>query len=84
MPHLRAILNWFNDEENSFVIQFSDDGGPEMSELSMSLGTLTLWDFRAFVRNRKKQYLLHALSTIQDKRTVLDQGARYSQTIWLQ
>ena len=49
MPHLRVKLNWFNDEENSFGIQFSDDGALETSELSMSLGTLTLWDFGALV-----------------------------------
>ena len=47
MPHSRAKLNLFNDEKNSFVIQLSDDGALETSEQSMSLGTLTLWNFMA-------------------------------------
>ena len=65
LPHLKSKLNWFNDEEGLFIVQFSDDGAPETSELTMSLGTLTLWNFGSLVRSRTKQYLLHALSVAE-------------------
>ena len=65
LPHLKSKLNWFNDEEGLFIVQFSDDGAPETSELTMSLGTLTLWNFGSLVRSRAKQYLLHALSVAE-------------------
>ena len=72
LPHLRAQLNWFNDEEGTFIVQFSDDGAPEANELTMSLGTLTLWNFGSLVRSRKKQYLLHALS-VSEKDKVMEE-----------
>ena len=52
LTHLKSKLNWFNDEEGLFIVQFSDDGAPETSELTMSLGTLTLWNFGSLVRSR--------------------------------
>ena len=65
LPHLRAKLNWFNEEVGSFIVQFSDDGAPETNQLTMSLGTLTLWNFGSLVRSRRKQYLLHAVSVTE-------------------
>ena len=62
LPHLRAKLNWFNDELGSFIVQFSDDSASEMNQLTMSLGTVTLWDFGSLVISRRKQYLLEAVS----------------------
>ena len=38
LPYLRDRLLWFNDNTNHFIIQFSDDGAPETSDLSMSIG----------------------------------------------
>ena len=72
MPHLRARLNWFNDEENSFVIQISDDDEPEISDLSMSPATLTLWNFGTLVRSRKIEYLLKELSTSEKDKVMAD------------
>ena len=65
LSHLRSKLVWFNDQEGVFVVQFSDDGAPETNDLTMSLGTLTLWNFGSLVRSRAKQYLLHALSVAE-------------------
>ena len=42
LPYLRNRLIWFNDNINHFIIQFSDDGAPETSDLSMSIGSLTI------------------------------------------
>ena len=53
-------------------VQFSDDGAPETNELTLSLGTLTLWNFGSLVHGRKKQYLLHALS-VSEKDKVMDE-----------
>ena len=61
---------WFKDEEGLFVVQFSDDDAPETRDLSMSLGTLTFWNFGPCVRSRSKQYLLHALS-VNEKDAVM-------------
>ena len=70
LPYLRDKLMWFKDEEGLFVVQFSDDGAPETRDLSMSLGTLTFWNFGPLVRSRSKQYLLHAPS-VNEKDAVM-------------
>ena len=31
-------LIWFNENQNHFVFEFSDDGAPETKELTMSIG----------------------------------------------
>ena len=38
LPHLCRQLVWFNGNTNHFVFQFSDDGAPETSQLTMSIG----------------------------------------------
>ena len=43
-------------------MEFSDDGEPESREKSMSIGTLTLWNFGAKVRSRDYHYPLHLVS----------------------
>ena len=62
VPHLRKKLVWYNNNEFNFVFQFSDDGAPETSELTMSIGSLTSWNFGEMVRSREYHYLLHCLS----------------------
>ena len=42
VQHLSKKLNWFNEMENHFIFQFSDDGAPETSDLTMSIGTITI------------------------------------------
>ena len=60
---LSKRLVWYNDLENHFVIQyFSDDGAPETGQLSMSIGSLTSWNFGDRVRSSAFQYLLHCVS----------------------
>ena len=59
LPYLCRRLVWFNGNTNHFVFQFSDDGAPETSQLSMSIGSLTFWNLGERVRSREFQYLLH-------------------------
>ena len=61
-PHLYKDLIWFNNIKNHFVVEFSDDGAPETKELTMSVGTLTFWNFGRQIRRRDYHYLLHAAS----------------------
>lgn len=76
LPHLKRKLMWFNDNSFHFIFQFSDDGAPETSELSMSIGSLTCWNLGDRVRSREYQYLLYCLS-IGEKDPVMED-------LWLQ
>ena len=42
---LSKNLIWFNNNVNHFVVEFSDDGAPESSERTMTVGTLSLWNY---------------------------------------
>ena len=66
VPHLFCKLIWFKENEFHFIFQFSDDGAPETSELTMSIGSLVCWNFGEHVRSREFQYLLHCVS-LQEK-----------------
>lgn len=72
LPYLRNQLIWFNENTNHFIVQFSDDGAPETSDLSMSIGSLTVWNFGDHVRSRDFQYLLHCLSVNEKDRVMED------------
>ena len=54
------------------MVQFSDDGASEINELTMSLGTLGLWNFGSLVHSRKEQCLLQALN-VGEKDKVMDE-----------
>jgi len=71
VPHLANKLVWFNELENHFIFQFSDDGAPETSQLTMSIGSMTLWNLGDRVRSRDYQYLIHCVS-LQEKHQVLE------------
>lgn len=71
VTHLRKKLVWFNELEHHFVIQFSDDGAPETSQLTMSVGSLTSWNLGERVRSSDFQYLLHCVS-LDEKNEVLE------------
>ena len=71
LPHLCRQLVWFNGNTNHFVFQFSDDGAPETSQLTMSVGSITLWNLGERVRSREFQYLLHCVS-LGEKHEVLE------------
>ena len=62
LPHLCWQLTWFNENTNHFIFRFSDDGTPETSQLTMSIGSLTLWNLGEQVRSREFQYLFHCIS----------------------
>ena len=57
-------------------MQFSDDGAPESSQLTMSIGSLTSWNFGDRVRSRDFQYILHCVS--------LGERDEVLQSIWKQ
>lgn len=61
-PSLRDNLIWFNRNINHFVVEFADDGAPESRESTMSIGTLTLWNFGRKIRSREYHYPLHLVS----------------------
>ena len=63
---------WFNDKRNNFILQFSDGGAPESSQLIMSIK----WQPNDRVRSRDFQYILHRVS-LGEKYEVL-------QSIWKQ
>jgi len=71
LSYLKNHLIWFNDNTYHFIVQFSDDGAPETSDLSISIGSLTLWNFGDKVRSRDYQYLLHCLS-VGEKDNVME------------
>ena len=71
LPRLFRKLVWFNDNTNHFVFQFSDDGAPETSQVSMSIGSLTMWNLGERVRSREFQYLLHCVS-LSEKHDILE------------
>ena len=58
----RDSLLWFNNNENHFVVEFSDDAAPETKELTMSNGSLTMWNFGNRVSNMEFHYPLHLVS----------------------
>ena len=62
VPSLNKSLLWFNGNTNHFVVEFSDDGAPESSERSMTIGTLSLWNYGSRIRSRDFHYLLHMLT----------------------
>ena len=62
VSHLSHKLVLFDENENHFILQFSDDGAPETSELTMSIGIMVWWNFGDQVRSRGFQYLLHCVS----------------------
>ena len=71
LPNLCRKLIWFNENTNHFIFQFSDDGAPESSQLTMSIGSLTSWNFGDRVRSRDFQYILHCVS-LREKDEVLE------------
>jgi len=57
VPHLSPKLVWFSENENHFIFQFSDDGAPETSELTMSVGSMVCWNFGDQVKEMKRQLI---------------------------
>ena len=56
LPRLAKQLRWFSGNTHHFIFQFSDHGAPETSELGMSIGSLTCWNFGVRVRSREFHY----------------------------
>ena len=71
LPHLHRRLVWFNGNTNHFIFQFSDDGAPETSQVTMSIGSLTFWNLGERIRSREFQYLLHCVR-LGEKHEVLE------------
>ena len=62
VPSINKSLIWFNGNINHFVVEFSDNGAPESAEITMTIGTLSLWNYGNRIRSRDSHYLLHMLS----------------------
>ncbi len=74
LPYFRDRLIWFNENVNHFI---------ETSDLSMSIGSLTLWNFGDKVRSRDYQYLLHCLSANEKDRVVEDLWKQHTEEMLL-
>ncbi|XP_065639723.1 uncharacterized protein LOC136072530 [Hydra vulgaris] len=59
---LNEKLVWFNGNINHFVVEFSDDGAPESREKTMTIGTLSMWNFGKRIRSREFIYPLHMIT----------------------
>ena len=53
---------WFNGNVNNFVVEFSDDGAPESAERTMTIGTLSLWNYATRIHSRDFHFLLHMIT----------------------
>ena len=62
VPSYRNNLIWFKNVKNHFVVEFSDDGAPETKETTMSIGSLSMWNFGNRIRSREFHYPLHMVS----------------------
>ena len=62
IPSSKKNLLWFNSIEDHFVVEFSDDGAPESRETTMSIGSLTLWNFGGQIRSRIFHYSFHMIN----------------------
>ena len=71
VPHLCRKLVWYKGLEKYFIMQFSDDGTSESSQLTMSFGSMTTWNLGERVRSSNFQYLLHCV-ILHSKHEVLE------------
>ena len=60
-----------NSAVDTFVKNLNIDGAPETSQLTMFIGSLTMWNLGDRVRSSDFQYLLHCVS-LQEKHEVLE------------
>lgn len=83
LPYLAKRLIWFNGKVNHFIFQFGDDGAPETSSLTMSVGTLTCWNFGLQLRSCDYQYALHGLSVGEKDAILSDIWHQHTQEMLL-
>ena len=83
VPSLKKNLLWFNDIENHFVFEFSDDGAPESRDVSMTIGSITSWNFGNRVRSREFHYPLHTLSASEKDEVCSDLWKQHSEEMAL-
>ena len=62
VPGLYESLIWFNGITDHFIFQFSDDGAPESDKKTMSIGSITPWNFGERCRSRTYHYVLHCIN----------------------
>ena len=75
LAYLRERLIWFNENIYHFIIKFSDDGAPETSDLGMSIGSLTVWNFGDKVRSRPVEPVHNEINAWQHLLNVMYQEA---------
>ena len=72
VPSLKYKLRWFNDIENHYIFEFSDDGAPESRDGNMCIGALSLWNLGNRIRSREYQYPLHTVSCGEKEKVMED------------
>jgi len=81
LPYLKNCFIWFNGNTYHFIVQFSDEGDPETSDLSMSIGPLTLWNFGDKVWSWDYQYLLNCLCVSEKDNTKEDLWKQHTEEV---
>ena len=72
MPSLNKSLVWLNGNVNHFAVEVSDDGAPESAERTMTIGTLSLWNYGNRMRSRDfHHYLLHMITASEKYKVLL-------------
>ena len=56
---LKDKLLWFNGNTNHFLVEFADDGAPESKKKTMTIATISLWNYGSRIRSREFHYPLH-------------------------
>ena len=59
---MRDELRWFNGNTNHFVVEFADDGAPRSKEKTMTIATLSVWNYGNRIRSREFHYPLHMVT----------------------
>ena len=72
VPSLKYKFRWFNDIENHYIFEFSDDGAPESRDGNMCIGSFSLWNLGNRIRSREYQYPLHTVSCGEKEKVMED------------
>ena len=59
---MKDKFRWFNGNINHFVVEFSDDSAPESKEETMTIATMSLWNYGSRIRSREFHFPLHMLT----------------------
>ena len=83
VDNLKTKLRWFKGNKNHYVVEFSDDGAPESRDETMTIGTLSFWNFGQRIRSREFHYPLHMLTAGEKDDVCKDLWRQHSEEMLL-